>query len=60
MALARCPYCDRLCGIKPTGKRIGADGTAQYWRLDDHETPVPDHGTTMIMYVRCEGSSKLV
>lgn len=39
MVRARCPDCDTLREITPTGEPIGNTGTARYWRVVMHKAP---------------------
>jgi len=63
MPSARCPDCDTLRKITPTGERIG-EGTAQWWRIEEHEIPTVDDDPlsyrSRIVVERCEGSGKRV
>lgn len=53
MALARCPVCDTLVSITPTGERRHATkGTDTWWRVDMHKHPAKTEV--------CDGSGKKV
>lgn len=54
MAKARCPECDALVGISPTGEKQSPDSllTSMWWRIDVHKKPDEEK--------ICEGSGKRV
>ena len=60
MPLARCPKCDEIVSIKPTGEAIGTGGTATWWRIASHSSGEKSTVAGMEVEVRCEGSGTKV
>ena len=65
MASARCPECDELVSITPTGQRQHPErGTSTWWRVADHpsavELKVMSDGSIVEIQVRCPGSGRKV
>lgn len=52
MASARCPVCDTLREITPTGEKIGSTGTARWWLIVMHKHPEKPEV--------CDGSGKKI
>lgn len=49
---ARCPECDALVGITPTGEKKREGWSAEHWRVDMHKHPTEQRV--------CDGSGKKV
>lgn len=52
MAKGRCPNCDELVGLSPTGEKQHPERSSEWWRIDLHRHPTKQE--------ICEGSGKRV
>lgn len=64
MVRGRCPDCDVLVEITPTNRPKMPGFSSSWWRVEDHGHPEFDDDPlsyrSRIVFVRCEGSGKLV